>query len=145
MNGVRILVVEDNEDHLFFIVRALREVSNDTLVIDSVGDGAEALDFIHRRGSFAGQPRPHLILLDLKMPRVSGLEVLAHLKDDPELRSIPVAVLSTSDRREDVDESYRRGTNTYIVKPTSLSGMREGMRAVSDFWTDVAALPDPPA
>lgn len=145
MNGVRILVVEDNEDHLFFIVRALREVSNDTLIVDSVGDGADALDFIHRRGSFEGQPRPHLILLDLKMPRVGGLEVLANLKEDPELRSIPIAVLSSSDRREDVDESYRRGTNTYIVKPTSLAGMREGMQAVSDFWTEVAALPNPPA
>lgn len=142
--AVRVLVAEDNEDHLFFITRALREASGDQLVVESVTDGADALDFVYRRGQFSGRRRPHLILLDLKMPRVDGLQVLEQLKGDPELRSIPIAVLSSSDRREDVEESYRRGSNTYIVKPTSYALMREWLQTVNDFWTEVATLPEPP-
>ena len=141
---VRILVAEDNEDHLFFITRALREAGDGRLVVESVRDGADALDFVYQRGEFSGRPRPHLILLDLKMPRVGGLEVLATIKSDPHLKSIPIAVLSSSDRREDVTASYDNGTNSYIVKPGTYSRMREWFQTVSDFWTDVATLPEPP-
>lgn len=142
--GLRVLVAEDNEDHRFFIMRALREASGDQLVVESVADGADALDFLHQRGAFEGRPRPHLILLDLKMPRVGGLQVLDEVKGDPELRSIPIAVLSSSDRREDIDASYQKGTNSYIIKPTSFARMREWLQTVNDFWTEVAVLPEPP-
>lgn len=142
--GVRVLVAEDNEDHRFFIIRALREASGGQLIIESVADGADALDFLHRRGQFADRQRPHLILLDLKMPRVDGLQVLDALKGDPELRSIPIAVLTSSDRREDVDASYQKGSNSYIIKPTSFARMREWLQTVHDFWTEIAVLPSPP-
>ncbi len=141
---VRVLVAEDNEDHLFFITRALRGMENVTFEVAAVQDGAEALDFIYQRGGFVGQPRPHLILLDLKMPRVQGLEVLEVLKSDPELRSIPIAVLTSSDRQQDVDASYRAGGNTYVVKRPTFSDLREELQAVSDFWTNTAVLPQPP-
>lgn len=142
--GVRVLVAEDNEDHRFFIIRALREASGGELLIESVADGADALDFLHRRGQFADRQRPHLILLDLKMPRVDGLQVLDAVKGDPELRSIPIAVLTSSDRREDVDASYQKGSNSYIIKPTSFARMREWLQTVHDFWTEIAVLPSPP-
>jgi CheY-like chemotaxis protein len=141
---VRVLVAEDNEDHLFFITRALQAMANVTFEVSAVHDGAEALDFVYRRGGFAEQPRPHLILLDLKMPRVQGLEVLQVLKGDPELRSIPIAVLTSSDRQQDVDASYRAGSNTYVIKRHTFTDLREELQAVSDFWTSVAVLPQPP-
>lgn len=142
--GVRVLVAEDNEDHRFFIIRALREASGGQLLIESVADGADALDYLHRRGQFADRQRPHLILLDLKMPRVDGLQVLDAVKGDPELRSIPIAVLTSSDRKEDVDASYQKGSNSYIIKPTSFARMREWLQTVHDFWTEIAVLPSPP-
>jgi two-component system, chemotaxis family, response regulator Rcp1 len=141
---VRVLVAEDNEDHLFFITRALQAMENVTFEVAAVHDGSEALDFIYQRGGFAGQPRPHMILLDLKMPRVQGIEVLEILKSDPELRSIPIAVLTSSDRQQDVDASYRAGTNTYVIKRPTFSDLRQELQAVSDFWTNVAVLPQPP-
>ena len=141
---MRVLVAEDNEDHLFFITRALHAMENATFEVSSVQDGGEALDFIYQRGGFENQPRPHLILLDLRMPRVQGIEVLEVLKSDPELRSIPIAVLTSSDRQQDVDASYRAGTNTYVVKRPTFKDLREELQAVSDFWTNVAVLPQPP-
>ena len=145
MDTIRVLVAEDNEDHLFFIRRALEQLDGATIEVETVRNGADALDFLYRRGAFAEQLRPHLILLDLKMPRVPGLEVLAQVKADPELRSIPIAVLSSSDRPEDVEASYRNGVNTYVVKRTGLAEMKAGLQAVSDYWTEVALLPEPPA
>lgn len=141
---MRILIAEDNEDHLFLTVRALRSVGGVQLEIDSVRDGAEALDYIYRRGAFAERARPHLILLDLKMPRVSGLEVLERLKQDPELRTIPVVVLTSSERPEDVDATYRLGGNSFITKPLSMTGMREGLETLSTYWTTVCTVPEPP-
>jgi CheY-like chemotaxis protein len=145
MSRLRILVAEDNEDHLFFITRALKEASHGNLEIESVTDGAQVLDYIHQRGKYADRLRPHLILLDLKMPKVDGLGVLSELKSDPSLRRIPVAVLTSSDRPEDVTATYERGGNTYIVKPNSFADLREWLQAVNDFWTEVAVLPEPPA
>jgi chemotaxis family two-component system response regulator Rcp1 len=141
---VRVLVAEDNEDHVFFITRALRSFDGVEFEIESVRDGVEALDFLYRRGAFRDRPRPHLILLDLRMPRVAGLEVLDQVKGDPALRSIPIAVLTSSDRQEDVDASYRAGTNTYLVKRSSIDGLADTLGSMSDFWTDVALLPQPP-
>jgi CheY-like chemotaxis protein len=141
---VRILVAEDNEDHLFFIVRALRDVNGVVFEVDAVRDGEEALDFLYRRGRFAAQPRPHLILLDLKMPKVDGLDVLERIKADPELKTIPITMLTSSDRKEDIDEAYRRGGNAYVLKQPSFTGLKQEIQAVSDYWTTIAVLPDPP-
>ena len=145
MKSVRVLVAEDNEDHLFLTTRALEQTNGGVrLEVHGVRDGAEALDYFYRRGEYVDADRPHLLLLDLKMPKVNGLEVLERLKADPELRSIPVVVLTSSDRPEDVEETYRRGGNSFVTKPVSPSGMRDGLRDITDYWMQVAALPDPP-
>lgn len=144
MSKLRILVAEDNEDHLFFITRALREASDGALELDAVTDGEQVLDYIHQRGEYTDRLRPHMILLDLKMPKIDGLGVLEELKGDPDLRRIPVAVLTSSDRPEDITATYQQGGNTYIVKPSSFSDLRQWLQAVNDFWTEVAVLPEPP-
>jgi chemotaxis family two-component system response regulator Rcp1 len=141
---VRVLVAEDNEDHRFLITRALRGMDGVELDVEAVRDGAEALDYLYRRGAYADRPRPHLILLDLRMPRVAGLEVLGVVKQDPELRTIPVAVLTSSDRPQDVDDSYRAGGNTYVQKRPMFGDLREKLESLRHFWTEVALLPDPP-
>jgi CheY-like chemotaxis protein len=141
---VRILVAEDNEDHLFFITRALRGMQDVTFEVEAVRDGSEALDFVYRRGAYKDRKRPHMILLDLKMPRVHGLEVLEVLKSDPVLRSIPIAVLTSSDRRQDVDATYRAGGNSYVIKQPTFQGLREELESVSNYWANVSVLPEPP-
>jgi CheY-like chemotaxis protein len=145
MRAVRVLVAEDNEDHLFLTTRALEQTNHGLrLEVQGVRDGEEALDFFYRRGKYEDAARPHLLLLDLKMPKVDGLEVLDAIKADPELRSIPVVVLTSSDRPEDIEETYRRGGNSFVTKPVSPTGMREGLRDITDYWMQVAALPEPP-
>ncbi|MDQ1445425.1 MAG: hypothetical protein QOI20_1889 [Acidimicrobiaceae bacterium] len=144
--SVRVLVAEDNEDHLFLTTRALEQTNHGLrLEVQGVRDGEEALDYFYRRGKYEDATRPHLLLLDLKMPKVDGLEVLDRIKSDPDLRSIPVVVLTSSDRPEDVEETYRRGGNSYVTKPITPNGMREGLRDITDYWMHVAALPEPPA
>lgn len=141
----RVLVAEDNEDHLFLTVRALRDWQNDvTLEVDAVTDGQQLLDFLHRRGDYADRPRPHVIILDIKMPRVTGLEALEKLKTDPVLRRIPVIILTSSDRPADIDTAYELGGNTYVTKQGTVGGMREGLEEVAHFWMDAAKLPEPP-
>jgi CheY-like chemotaxis protein len=139
---VRVLVAEDNEDHLYLTVRALRELEGVRLEVDTVRDGEEALDYVYRRGRFEDRPRPHLILLDLKMPKVNGFEVLEQVKADADLRTIPTVVLSSSERPEDVDETYRLGANSYMMKPGSAAGLREGLRRMGQYWTSLASLPN---
>jgi CheY-like chemotaxis protein len=138
---IRVLVADDNEDHVFLIVRALRSEEGVVLEVETAGDGEEALDHLYRRGRFEGRPRPDLVLLDLKMPKVSGLEVLEQVKGDPEMRDIPIVVLSSSERPEDISDAYRLGGNSYVTKPSNLAGLRAGVRGISRYWTEVAALP----
>ncbi len=137
----RVLLAEDDEDHAFFTVRAFRDMHGVGVEIQTVRDGAELLDFLHQRGEYADAQRPHLILLDLKMPKVSGLEALSEIKKCASLCSIPVVVLSSSDRPEDVADSYAGGANSYVTKPASLSGLREGVQQLAKYWIDVSALP----
>lgn len=141
MKQVRVLVADDNEDHLFLTVRALREVDGVHLEIETVRNGEEALDYMHRRGEYAGKALPHLVLLDIKMPKVDGLQVLKELKETPELRAIPTVVLSSSERPEDVDATYRLGGNSYVTKPSNSSGMREGLRRLGAYWAGVVSFP----
>lgn len=144
MNPFRVLVADDNEDHLFFIIRGLGGVEGVQFEVEAVRDGEEALDFVYRRGPYADRPRPHLILLDLRMPKVSGLEVLEVLKTDPVLRKIPVSVLTSSDRPEDVDATYRLGANSYLHKDPDPVRLREALADVSHYWAETAILPKPP-
>ncbi len=134
MSAPRILVVDDSCAD----VRLLREaVQEQGIVADllAVEDGEQALAYL------ANGPRPDLVLLDLNLPRVDGREVLTAMKDDPELRAIPVIVLSTSSSPGDVADCYARHANSYIVKPMHLEELGAVMRAIDDFWLRLARLP----
>lgn len=145
MKKVRVLLADDNKDHLFLIERALNDIPEANFDVSKVENGVEVLDFVFKRGEYESNPRPHLILLDLKMPKLDGFEVLEKLKGDADLRTIPVVVLSSSDRQEDINAAYRLGGNSYVRKPAGPLGLREGLERISTFWTKVASLPETPA
>lgn len=109
--------------------------------IHVVEDGVEAIDFLYRRGRFAAAPRPDLIVLDLNLPRKNGREVLAEIKADAELRSIPVVVLSTSSAEEDILRSYDLHANCYVVKPVEFNHFVKAVQSISQFWFSVVTLP----
>jgi CheY-like chemotaxis protein len=144
-NVRRVLVVDDNTDHLLLTRRALDAYEDDVeLLIDTVTSGSEALDYLHRRGRYREQPRPHLILLDLRMPGMSGFEVLAQLKGHDHLKRIPVIVLTSSDRAEDIATAYGLGGNSYVTKQLSITGTRQGLYEVARYWFEHASIPEPP-
>ncbi|AFZ69610.1 response regulator [Deinococcus peraridilitoris] len=135
-----VLLVEDSLADVVLMQEAVQESMPHTR-LSVAGHGVDALRFLRREASFEDAPRPDLILLDLNMPLKGGLEVLSDLRDDPELRSIPVLVLSTSDRREDVERAYDLGANTYLVKPRDLPGFFALMQQMNDYWFRSARLP----
>ena len=137
---VEILLVEDNPGDVMLTQVAFREgkVRNNMNV---VGDGMEAMQFLRREGKYADAPRPDVILLDLNMPRMGGLEVLAELKDDPDLRRVPVVVLTTSQAEEDIVRSYDLHANCYITKPVDLEKFMSVVKTLEDFWLEVVRLP----
>jgi CheY-like chemotaxis protein len=109
--------------------------------ITVVTDGAEAIEYVRRRGQFADSPRPDLVLLDLNLPKRDGLEVLREIKSDPDLRSITVVVLTTSRFPRDVTTAYELSANCYIVKPAELEEYYSVMRSIEEFWMSLATLP----
>jgi CheY-like chemotaxis protein len=135
-----ILLVEDNDDDVLITKRAFQKghVGNPLVV---VRDGDEALDYVFRRGAYADAPRPGLILLDLNLPRVDGFTVLKTLKQDPDARSIPVIVLTTSKRDEDVLKSYLHHANTYIEKPVEFDRFVHVVQNFNVYWNLTATLP----
>lgn len=138
---VEILMVEDNPAD----VRLTREAFKDAKVLNNmsvVGDGEEALLFLRRQGSYAGVPRPDLILLDLNLPKKDGREVLAEIKSDPALKRIPVVVLTTSEDEKDILKAYDLHVNAYITKPVNLDQFMKVVEAVEDFWLTVVKLPE---
>jgi CheY-like chemotaxis protein len=139
----RVLLAEDNVDHAFFATRAFRDAQGGELEMDTVTDGEQVLDYLYQREGFVHVARPHLIVLDLKMPKMGGLEVLAEIADDADLRAIPVVVLSSSDRPEDIQESYALGANSFVTKPATASGLHDGLIALARYWMDIASLPEP--
>ena len=141
VKSVRILLIEDNPDHVFITRRALRDAHEQQVTLEHVEDGQAATDFLFRRGAYATATRPDLILLDLHLPNKSGLEVLQEIKQDPELRRIPVIVLTTSDAEQDILNSYDLHANSYISKPVSASDYIEKVRAIPAYWAKVSELP----
>jgi CheY-like chemotaxis protein len=109
----------------------------------TLGDGAEALDYLYRRGQFAGRTngQPTVILLDLKMPKVDGLEVLRQIKNDPTLKIIPVVMMTSSNEERDLLQSYRNGANAYVVKPVNFQEFVEALKQLGLFWI---VLNEPP-
>jgi CheY-like chemotaxis protein len=138
--AITILLAEDDEDDRVLTRAALNEAKHNA-VLHTVDDGAELLDYLRRQGDHADAGRPHLILLDLNMPRMNGHEALAEIKRDPELRSIPVVVLTTSKDAEDISSSYQLGANSYISKPTGFLSFVDTMRSFARYWTDTVELP----
>lgn len=138
----RILLVEDNANDAELTLEALSE-HNLANGVDLVRDGAEALDYLLRRGKYAEMVQASLavILLDLKLPKVDGLEVLKILKSDEKLKYIPVVVLTSSREEKDVVESYRLGVNAYVVKPVNFSEFITAVKEVGAFW---AIVNEPP-
>jgi CheY-like chemotaxis protein len=133
---VEILIVEDNQNDAEMALRAFKK-NNLTNQIKIVGDGEEALDFIHARGKFADrkdQCHPKIILLDLKLPKVDGLEVLKELKEGPKTKMIPVIVLTSSKEEKDMVESYQFGVNSYIIKPVDFDKFIEAVREIGLYW-----------
>src|ERR1700759_4243574 len=137
---IDVLLVEDDPGDVLMTTEAF-ETSPVHSTLHVVGDGEQALRFLRRTGEFTGAPRPGLILLDLNLPRRNGLEVLAELKADPDLLTIPVVIFSTSQAETDIAASYQLHANAYITKPVSLDLLTEAIRQVDDFFLALVKLP----
>jgi two-component system, chemotaxis family, response regulator Rcp1 len=137
---IEILVVEDNEGDVHLTREALKQakVSNRVHV---ASDGVEAMDFLRRKGAFPNAPRPDLVLLDLNLPNMDGREVLEAMKKDPQLRSIPVVIVTSSAAEQDVVQTYSLNANAYVTKPVDLHQFLHVIGAVSDFWLQIVRLP----
>ena len=137
---IEILLVEDNPGDVRLTIEGLNEgkVRNNLHVAK---DGVEALNFLRREGQFTEAVRPDLILLDLNLPRKDGREVLSEIKADPELKTIPVVVLTTSRAEQDVLNSYQLQANCYITKPVDLEQFITVVRSIEDFWLTIVTLP----
>ena len=138
----KILLVEDDPHDVELTLTALTEnhLTNEIVV---VRDGAEALDYLYQRGAYASREagNPAVILLDLKLPKVDGLEVLKRVKADPDLRTVPVVMLTSSREEQDLVESYNSGSNAYVVKPVGFGEFVEAVRELGLFW---AVINQPP-
>jgi CheY-like chemotaxis protein len=138
----RILLVEDNERDIELTLAALEEynLANEVVV---ARDGAEALDFLHERGQFTGHTNglPVVVLLDLKMPKVDGLEVLRKMRADNHLKLIPVVMITSSREEQDLVQSYKLGVNAYVVKPVDFQKFVESIKQLGFFW---AVINEPP-
>jgi len=138
----RILYAEDSAADVELTLAALAE-HNLANEVDVVSDGAEALEYLYRRGRFAGRNNgnPAVVLLDLKMPKVDGLEVLRQVKGDPQLRAVPVVIMTSSREERDLVESYRLGVNAYVVKPVDFAQFVAAVKEVGMFWAVVNVPP----
>ena len=137
--GIAILVVEDNPDHRELTLMALGECCDPARLV-AVPDGAEALDFLFGRGSFDGRDvrkQPRLVILDMKLTRVHGLEVLKAMRSDPATQSVPVVMLSSSTEKTELDSCYEAGANSVVRKSLDYEELRRKMRQVYEFWVTV--------
>lgn len=140
---VTILMADDDEDDCMLAREALAEsrLANDLYL---VRDGEELMDYLYQRGQYTDlklAPRPGLILLDLNMPKKDGREALREIKADPQLKHIPVVVLTTSKAEEDIYRSYELGANSYITKPVTFASLVEVMRTIGKYWFEIVELP----
>ena len=140
MKSIDILLAEDSPGDADLAKEALDESKLKNRLY-TVVDGQEALDFLFKKGKYKNVPRPDLMLLDLNMPRVDGREVLKIVKEDENLRSIPIVILTTSKAEEDIIKSYKLHANCYISKPLNLDKFMEVVSAIENFWISIVALP----
>lgn len=143
MQVKKILLAEDDPNDIELTLAALDEhnLANDVVV---ARDGAEALDYLYRRGQFANEPAGHpvVVFLDLKMPKIDGLEVLRQVKGDADLKNIPVVILTSSREERDIVESYNLGTNAYVTKPVVFEKFIEVVKQLGLFWALINETPD---
>lgn len=140
MSEIQILLVEDNEGDILLTLEAFKElkVKNNIAVVK---DGVEAIEFLKSQGPYSGNTLPHLILLDINMPKLNGIEVLEFIKKDERLKSIPVVMLTTSSSESDISACYERAANCYITKPLDFAQFLKVVEAIETFWFTIAKLP----
>lgn len=138
--AIEILLAEDNPGDIVLTREAFREgkIANR---LHTVQSGTETLQFLRREGDFANVPRPDLILLDIRMPGKDGIEVLNEIKNDPELKCIPVVMLTSSEAEEDILRSYELSANAYLTKPVDFDGFVKIVHTLEDFWFSIVKLP----
>ena len=138
----RILLVEDNVNDVELTLSALTSI-NLANSVDVVDDGVEALDYLHFRGRFTERPKgyPVVIILDLKLPRVNGLEVLKEIREDPKLKHLPVVILTSSREEKDIITGYALGTNAYVVKPVDFKAFALAVKELGSFWAIINEAP----
>jgi CheY-like chemotaxis protein len=142
---ILVMLVEDNVDHAELVIRTLEEHRIANRVRHFL-DGQSALDYLFQRGEFAGRTdnaRPHVILLDLRLPRVDGIDVLKAIKEDEHLKTIPVVVLTTSEAEKDVAKAYYNHANSYLVKPVGFDEFKRLMDDLGFYWLSWNTHPDP--
>jgi CheY-like chemotaxis protein len=140
LRPIDVLLVEDDEGDVLMTREAFEFYKiHNTLHV--VTDGAQALEFLRRLGPYADAPRPGLILLDVNLPKLSGLEVLAELKQDPDLLDVPVVMLTTSQAEEDILRSYKLHANAYVSKPVDFDAFTAAIRQIDDFFLTLVQLP----
>lgn len=144
VNPAVILLADDDEDDVILIRDSFQKskLSNDLRVVE---DGVELMDYLHRRGAFADpslSPRPDIILLDLNMPRMDGREALKEIKNDPDLKNIPIMILTTSKTHTDICRSYQDGANSFITKPVTFQSMCEVVGKLGEYWFQIVRLPE---
>lgn len=137
----RILLVEDNEGDIVLTLKAFEKVNGHDF-IDVVRDGEKAMQFLNKEGSFSDAETPSLILLDINLPKINGKEVLANLKNNQQLRLIPVIMLTTSSAETDVEQSYYNHANCFITKPGDFNNFMLVIQSIKDFWINIVRLPN---
>ncbi len=138
--AIEVLLVEDSPGDVRLTQEAFRE-ANGAIKLHVATDGVEAMAFLRNEGVHANAPRPDMILLDLNLPRMDGREVLAHIKEDDRLKTIPTVILTTSNAEADVLTSYRLQANCYLCKPVQLPDFENVVKSINDFWLTKAQLP----
>lgn len=139
--GIHILLVEDNEGDILLTLEAMKQarISNK---IDIVKDGEKALKYLLKEGEFKDARTPDIILMDINLPKIDGLEVLNHIKNDDKLKVIPVVMLTTSDSEKDILKSYQNHANCYITKPVNFENFMKVIQTLEDFWINIVQLPN---
>jgi CheY-like chemotaxis protein len=140
MKEINILLVEDNEGDILLTLEALNEAKIHNQ-INVVKDGDAALKYMKKEGEYAEAETPDLVLLDINLPKMDGIEVLANLKNDDLLRVIPVVMLTTSDSEKDIFHAYQSHANCYITKPVNFENFMEVIQTIKDFWISIVKLP----
>ena len=137
---IDILIIEDNEGD----ARLIKEVLSDGKIanlLHNVKDGVQAMEFLRKKGAYANVVKPDLIILDLNLPKKDGREVLSEIKNDPELKKIPVVIMTTSQAEEDILKSYNLHANCYITKPIDLNQFIKVVKSIEEFWFSIVKLP----